>query len=180
MTYFEFSLIPVAIVIGFALSSILNCLALVIQNWKQHKQHALFVSFMLMVMLALVSHFAADWVFREMVHTHTRLLLVVVPTFVLVLAASLMFPQNGQLISNLDEHYFENISKASVFFSIGIILAAIPDTFEEVLNPLPYWQSALFICLFILMAITKNKAAHVATHAVLWLGLVARIYLGFG
>ena len=65
MTGFEFSLIPVAIIVGFALTRILSRWGQVVRQWSSLQIPWLFLSFTVIAMAGMLSHFVGDWAYRE-------------------------------------------------------------------------------------------------------------------
>ena len=108
MSAFEFSLIPIAIVIGFAITQLLSLWASLIRNWQSISQPAFYVSISLWLLVALLVHFTGLWAYREVSFGSVgTLLLVISPTLFFMLSISVLVPIGGQLAGNRSDYYFE-------------------------------------------------------------------------
>ena len=86
MTGFEFGLVPVAIIIGFALTQILIGWGKVVRQWSMLQNPGLFLSFTGFTMAGILSHFVGDWAYRDIELHYGRLVLIILPTLAMVLA----------------------------------------------------------------------------------------------
>lgn len=96
MTGFEFSLIPVAIIIGFALTQILLCWGRIVREWSRIQRPAFFLSFTVFAMAGVISHFVGDWAYRDIELHYGQLVLIILPTLSMVLATSVILPSDAE------------------------------------------------------------------------------------
>ena len=168
MTGFEFGLIPVAIIIGFALTRILTCWGQVVRRWSELQNLGLFLSFTVFAMAGILSHFVGDWAYREIDLHFGLLVLIILPTLSMVLAISVILPSDGEFPSDLREHYFTYARKSSGLFGIGVLLSIVPDLDPGAVNtPEPWMVGAVLIPLGC-MAALRRKVVHVLAHLALW------------
>ena len=161
MSGFEFAMIPIAIVIGFALTRLLNCWAHIVNCWSSFEKPGLFLSFTLFLMIGILSHFVGDWSFREIELGFGRLILIILPTLLMILSVAIMVPEPADLPANLEDHYFNRIRKTLGLMIFAILLSIIPDHFPGVTNPPPYWMVSLVLAPMIVLFFLKQKRVHI-------------------
>ena len=169
MTGFEFAMIPVAIVIGFALTRLLNDWAYIIAHWSSFDKPGLFLSLTLFFMIGTLSHFVGDWPFREIEMGFGRLFLIILPTLVMILAIAVMVPEPAELPLNLEAHYFERIRLASGLMVLGILLSVLPDHFPGVVGAPPLWMVCLFLAPLIVLAFFRHKPVHIVAQGFIFI-----------
>jgi hypothetical protein len=170
MSAFEFAMIPVAIVIGFALTRLLNCWASITKGWSTFRKPGLFLTFTLFLMFGILSHFVGDWSFRDVEFGFGRLVLIIMPTLLMILSISIMVPEPTDLPDNLEKHYFGCIRKSLGLMVLAILLSLIPDRFPGVANPPPIWMVGLVIGPMIVLVLSTQKAVHIG--GLIFMGLV--------
>ena len=168
MSGFEFGLVPVAIIIGFALTKILNAWGHVVRRWSTLHKPWMLLSFSGFAMVGILSHFVGDWAYRDIELNLGRLVLIILPTLLMVMAISVILPTDDDWPSDLLEHYFCYSRQAAGLFCIAIALSIVPDLLPGASGVPELWMIASFVFPLVLMAVTRNHSVHVVCHVVLW------------
>lgn len=170
MSVFEFSLIPIAIIIGFGITQLLSFWANLARNWRSVSRPELLISFTLWLLTVLLVHFAGLWEYREVRFGSLGAFLVVIsPTLFFMLSISVMVPSSGELSGNLSDYYFERCRMALMFAAIASALSGVPDLLPGVISPPSPWLLMTYVVPLAALALTGNRTAHVVGHVVLWL-----------
>ncbi len=156
-------MIPVAIVIGFALTRLLNSWANIANSWSTIEKPGLFLTYTIFMMFGILSHFVGDWSFREVELGFGRLALIILPTLLMILSVSIMVPEPSDLPKNLEEQYFQCVRKSSALLVFGIVLSLIPDHFPGVVNAPPIWMVGLVIAPLSVLALSTHKLVHIGS-----------------
>ena len=182
MTGFEFSMIPVAIVIGFAITRLLNNWAQIFVTWDQIKNPFLYLSFSSLLLFGILSHFVGDWPYRNIELNLGRLSLIILPALVMILGIASMVPQSTEFSQDLEKHYFERIRLSATLMGTGILLGVVPDMFPGVTDAQPVWMVLLFVAPMLLMAMVGHRLLHMAVHLFIWALLIIQLIglTGFG
>jgi hypothetical protein len=175
MTGFEFGLVPVAIIIGFALTQILIGWGKVVRQWSMLQNPGLFLSFTGFAMAGILSHFVGDWAYRDVELHYGRLVLIILPTLAMVLAISVILPNDAEFPTNLREHYFSYARKSSGLFGIGILLSIIPDLLPGAANIPEAWMVGMILLPLGCMAAMRQTVVHVLSHVVVWTMLLLQM-----
>jgi hypothetical protein len=175
MTGFEFSLIPVAIIVGFALTRILTCWGQIVRTWSNLHTPWLFLSYTVIAMAGVLSHFVGDWAYRDIDLHFGQLVLIVLPTLVMVLSISVMLPGETEFPSDLTKHYFVYVRKSSCLMGTGVLLSVIPDLFPGAVNVPEPWMVALVVAPLGLMAALRQQIVHIFAHVIMWVMLLAQM-----
>ena len=104
-----------------------------------------------------------------------RLVLIILPTLVMVMAISVILPSDGVWPSNLREHYFRYARKASGLFGAGIVLSVVPDLLPGASGIPEPWMIWSFLIPLGLMTATQHAAAHIVGHIVVWTMLLLQM-----
>ncbi len=177
MSAFEFSLIPIAIVIGFAITQLLSLWASLIRNWQAVSQPAFYVSISLWLLVALLVHFTGLWAYREVSFgSFGTLLLVISPTLFFMLSISVLVPDGGQLAGNLSDYYFERSRSVLGLAALAAALSGVPDFLPGVISSPGPWLLVWIIPLASL-AFTNNRAAHSAGHVFIWIVVIVTQFI---
>ena len=168
MSGFEFGLIPVAIIVGFALSQILIAWGHIVRQWSALQRPGLFLSFTGMALVGVLSHFVGDWSFRTVDLHFGTLMLIILPTLALVLAMSVILPANDDFPADLEAHYFKHVRKSAMLFASGITLGVLPDYLPGAQSVPEMWMVLTALVPIIAMAATQQRLVHIASQAVLW------------
>jgi hypothetical protein len=175
MSGFEFGLIPIAIVVGFAITRILSAWGTVVRQWSSLKSPWLFLSFTGFAMGGMVSHFVGDWAYRDIELHLGRLILIVLPTLPMVIAVSVIVPNENDWPADLREHYFGNVGKAAALFGIGVVLSVLPDLLPGASGIPEVWMVAVFLAPLVFMVVTTHPVVHRVAHVVCWLMLLLQM-----
>ena len=168
MTGFEFGLIPVAIIIGFALTQILTCWGQVVREWASLQNPGLFLSFTVFAMAGILSHFVGDWAFRDVGLSYGQLVLIILPTLSMILSISVILPSDGEFPSDLREHYFTYVRRSSGLMGLGVLLSVVPDLLPGAANTPETWMVGAVLVPLGCMAAVRRKVVHVLSHVALW------------
>ena len=175
MSAFEFFMIPIAIVIGFALSRLLNSWASIANSWSTFEKPGLFLSFTFFLMIGILGHFVGDWSLREVELGYGRLILIIMPTLLMILSISIMVPEPAGLPHNLEEHYFRRIRMSLGLMVFAILLSLVPDQLPGVVNAPPIWMVGLIIAPMTVLALSTHKFVHIG--GLIFLGLMMLLQL---
>ena len=175
MTGFEFSLIPVAIIVGFALTRILSCWGQVVRQWSELEKPWLFLSFTVIAMAGMLSHFVGDWAYRDVELHFGQLVLIILPTLAMVLAVSVILPSGDDLPLDLDEYYFSYATKAASLFVIGVLLSVIPDLFPGAVNVPELWMVGAVVVPLVCIATFRRPVIHLVSHGVMWVIMLVQM-----
>lgn len=175
MSGFEFSLIPVAIIIGVALTQILGCWARVIRHWPRLQNPGLFLSFTVIAMAGILSHFVGDWAYRNIEMHFGQLVLIILPTLAMVLAISVILPADDEIPSDLGGHYFTFVGKASGLFLVGIALSVVPDLLPGAVNTPEPWMVGAVMVPFVCITVLRHAVVHLLAHAGLWVVMLLQM-----
>ena len=175
MSSFEFGMIPVAILIGFALNRLIVCWAHIFLHWQNYEDRWLFLSYSAIALVAMLSHFSSFWVYREIDFSLANMLLIVSPTLLLVLAITILVLSDEKLPANLGSYYFERNPKVSGLLAAGVLVGILPDQLPGVLTGPSLGMYLLFAATFAVMAVTSHRIVHGFCHVIVWGGLVAQV-----
>ena len=172
MSNFEFNLIPIAIIIGFAITRVLAVWASVIRNWPTIQQPWLYLSLSMLLLVTLRVHFTGLWGYRDVEFgSLNRLLLVISPTLFFMLAISLLAPANQEIDGDLEATYFRRVRPTFALAAIAAASSALPDLLPGVVSPPTPWELLYFIVPLAVMASFLYRAVHIIGHLVLWFAI---------
>ncbi len=173
MSAFEFSLIPIAIIIGFAITQLLSLWASLIRNWQTTSHPGFYLSISLWLLAALLVHFTGLWGYREVPFgSFGALLLVIAPTLFFMLSVSVLTPTNNELSGNLSDSYFARCRSVLILAALASALSGVPDLLPGVLSAPDPWLLLIYVVPLAVLAFTSNRAIHAVGHVVLWLIII--------
>ncbi len=175
MSGFEFGLIPIAIVIGFAVTKILNAWGHVVRHWSSFDKPWMFLSFTGFAMGGMLTHFVGDWAYRDIELHLGRLVLIMLPTLVMVMAISVVVPADSEWPEDLRDHYYRYARKAAGLFGFGIFLSVAPDLLPGASGVPEPWMIGAYLLPLGLMGATLHPAVHIVGHILVWAMLVLQM-----
>lgn len=126
MSAFEFVLILVAIVAGFAISEILATWGRLIRARVPVRQSALFCMASLLLLSLIVRYVWLLWLLRDVEWHFVEFVLRFSPMLVLALAAYVIaLPR--ETVSEISEHYFEQARPYFILLALFIVLWSVAD-----------------------------------------------------
>jgi hypothetical protein len=93
----------------------------------------------------------------------------------MVLAISVILPNDAEFPTNLREHYFSYARKSSGLFGIGILLSIIPDLLPGAANIPEAWMVGMILLPLGCMAAMRQTVVHVLSHVVVWTMLLLQM-----
>ena len=177
MTKFEFILIPIGILIGFAINVLLTSWASLFRSWQSVSGSGFYISLSLWMLTSVLGHFSGYWEYRDHALDFPQQMLLISPTLLFMLAISVMAPRKQDLVKDYRAYYF---GYSRIFFglaSAAMLLTTIPDLTFGVMSVSTLWMTLLGATPAIVLAITTRPVIHIAGHVYLW---TFQVFFAFG
>ena len=186
MSTFEFVLIPLAIILGFAVSEVLKGWGQQVRSRHRRSSHLVQIASSAFILFFCMIYLWALWFLRDVAWSFPLFFLITLPGFAAALAAHISRVDTSTEAAPVLKQYFQNsrpVYSLLALFPISIITVSFIPGVREQVPDLPSLLTVTLLRLTLLglilsLAWSKSLRYHAAALCLLWLvliGLLVRI-----